>query len=133
MKKKNIMSELPKGVELLRDPLLNKGTAFTQAEREALGLAGLLPARVDSLEDQVERAMSNVRAKSSDLEKYIYLTGLQERNKTLFYRLLIDHLAEIMPIVYTPTVGKACQEYGRILRSSHEGICKCLRMSPQNK
>ncbi len=122
MKKKNIMSELPKGVELLRDPLLNKGTAFTQAEREALGLAGLLPARVDSLEDQVERAMSNVRAKSSDLEKYIYLTGLQERNKTLFYRLLIDHLAEIMPIVYTPTVGKACQEYGRILRSSHEGL-----------
>ena len=122
MKKKNIISEIPKGVELLRDPLLNKGTAFTQAEREALGLAGLLPARVDSLEDQVERAMSNVRAKSSDLEKYIYLTGLQERNKTLFYRLLIDHLAEIMPIVYTPTVGKACQEYGRILRSSHEGL-----------
>ncbi|MFA5168215.1 MAG: NAD-dependent malic enzyme [Candidatus Omnitrophota bacterium] len=122
MKKKKIENNFPKGVELLRDPMLNKGTAFTLEEREAFGLLGLLPVRVDSLEDQAQRAMDNVRRKSSDLEKYIYLTGLQERNKTLFYRILIDHLAEVMPIVYTPTVGKACQEYGHIFRSSHEGL-----------
>jgi len=120
--KKKVQNDFPKGIDLLRDPMLNKGTAFTRAEREALGLSGLLPVRVDSLEDQVQRVMSNVRAKSSDLEKYIYLTGLQENNKTLFYRTLIDHLTEMMPIVYTPTVGKACQEYGRIFRSSHEGL-----------
>ena len=122
MKNKETKQTFPKGAELLRDSLLNKGTAFTQAEREALGLVGLLPPRVSILEDQVSRAMSNFRQKTTDLEKYIYLTGIQERNKTLFYRVLVDHLAEVMPIVYTPTVGKACQEYGNISRSSHEGL-----------
>ncbi len=122
MKKKNEAADFPKGRELLRDSVFNKGMAFTQEERDALGLSGLLPVHVDSLKDQVVRAMRNVRAKTSDLEKYIYLTGLQERNKTLFFRLLIDHMAEVMPIVYTPTVGKACQEYGSIFRSSHEGL-----------
>ena len=109
MKNKETKQTFPKGAELLRDSLLNKGTAFTQAEREVLGLVGLLPPRVSILEDQVSRAMSNFRQKTTDLEKYIYLTGIQERNKTLFYRVLVDHLAEVMPIVYTPTVGKACQ------------------------
>ena len=121
MKKKS-ENDFMKGMELLRDPMRNKGTAFTQAEREALGLLGLLPSRVDSMENQVKRALESVRRKSSDLEKYIYLTALQECNKTLFYRLLIDYMAELMPIVYTPTVGQACQEYGHIFRSSHEGL-----------
>ena len=122
MKKKNIASDLPRGRELLRDPMLNKGMAFTQEEREAFGLLGLLPPHVNSLQDQVQRVMDNVRSRSSDLEKYVYLTGIHERNKTLFFRVLVDHMAEVMPIVYTPTVGKACQEYGNIFRSSHEGL-----------
>ncbi|HNX68638.1 MAG TPA: NAD-dependent malic enzyme [Candidatus Omnitrophota bacterium] len=122
MATKDEKNGFPKGAELLRDPMLNKGTAFTQEEREQFGLLGLVPARVSSMDQQVERAMNNVRRKSSDFEKYIYLTGIQERNKTLFYRILIENLAEVMPIVYTPTVGKACQEYGYILRSSHEGL-----------
>ena len=122
MKKKNSKNDLLKGRELLRDPMLNKGMAFTPDEREAFGLLGLLPPHVSSLQDQVQRVMDNVRSKSSDLEKYVYLTGIHERNKTLFFRVLIDHMAEVMPIVYTPTVGKACQEYGSIFRSSHEGL-----------
>ena len=92
MKKKNIPNDFPKGVELLRDPMLNKGTAFTQKERESLGLLGFLPSRVNSIESQVERVMDSIRRKSTDLEKYVYLTALQDRNKTLFYRVLIDHL-----------------------------------------
>jgi malate dehydrogenase (oxaloacetate-decarboxylating)(NADP+) len=127
MKTKKAGNDFPQGVELLRDSMLNKGTAFTEAEREALGLVGLLPVRVNSLADQVHRVMDNVRRKSSDLEKYIYLTGIHERNKTLFFRVLMDHMAEVMPIVYTPTVGKACQEYGSILRSSHEGLFVAAR------
>ena len=122
MKKKNSKNDFPKGRELLRHPILNKGMAFTLEEREALGLSGLLPFHVNSLQDQVQRVMENVRSKSSDLEKYVYLTSIHERNKTLFFRILIDYMAEIMPIVYTPTVGKACQEYGNIFRSSHEGL-----------
>ncbi|HOW58593.1 MAG TPA: NAD-dependent malic enzyme [Candidatus Omnitrophota bacterium] len=122
MKKKTIKKIYPKGVDLLRDPLLNKGTAFTQKEREALGLLGFLPARVNSMKNQVMRVMDNIRGKSTALEKYVYLTALHDRNKTLFYRVLIDHLEEVMPIVYTPTVGQACLEYGHIFRSSTQGL-----------
>ncbi len=107
---------LPHGAELLQDPILNKGTAFTEAERDALGLRGLLPPRVLSEELQITRILESVHKKNSPLEKYIYMAGLQDRNATLFYRLLIDNLDELMPIVYTPTVGQACQEYGHILR-----------------
>ena len=107
---------LPTGAALLRDPVLNKGTAFTEEERDALGLRGLLPPRVHSQEEQVARVLANLRRKSSDLEKYIFLAALQERNETLFYRVLVDRMEEMMPLVYTPTVGQACVEYGHILR-----------------
>ncbi len=100
----------------MRTPLLNQGTAFTRPEREALGLRGLLPPRVITLEAQAGRIMENLRRKTSDLEKYVYLIDLEDRNETLFYRVLIDNLEELMPIVYTPTVGQACQEYGHIFR-----------------
>lgn len=108
---------LPKGVPLLKDSLLNKGTAFTGEERNALGLRGLLPPRIFPMSQQVERALMQLRRKESDLERYIFLAALQQRNETLFFRLLLDHLEETMPIIYTPTVGQACLEYGGIFRS----------------
>jgi malate dehydrogenase (oxaloacetate-decarboxylating)(NADP+) len=105
-----------RGLDLLRDPLLNKGTAFTERERDVLGLRGLLPPKVNTLEEQLGRVLATVRAKPSDLERYIYLTALQDRNEVLFYRLLVDNLDELMPIIYTPTVGQACQRYSQIFR-----------------
>ncbi|MFZ4778381.1 MAG: NAD-dependent malic enzyme [Terrimicrobiaceae bacterium] len=110
-------TNFPKGVALLKDSLQNKGTAFSDEERDALGLRGLLPPRIFPMEQQVERALMQFRKKESDLERYIFLTSLQQRNETLFFRLLLDHLEETMPIIYTPTVGQACLEYGGIFRS----------------
>jgi malate dehydrogenase (oxaloacetate-decarboxylating)(NADP+) len=107
---------LPAGVELMQNPILNKGTAFTEEERESLGLRGLLPPDVQTMKQQVKRVMENFRRKETDLGKYIHMLSLQDRNETLFYRVLIDHLEEMMPIIYTPTVGKACQLYGHIFR-----------------
>ncbi len=107
---------LPRGEEILHDPLLNKGTAFTQAERQALGLVGLLPPHVHRLEEQVARVMDNYRNKQTDLERYIHLVSLQDRNETLFYRVVVDHVEEMMPIIYTPTVGQACQQWGHLFR-----------------
>jgi malate dehydrogenase (oxaloacetate-decarboxylating)(NADP+) len=103
-------------MQYLHDPALNKGTAFTEAERDALGIRGLLPPGINTLEEQVMRVMGNYYRKTSDLEKYIFLVALQDRNQTLFYRVIIDHLEEMMPIIYTPTVGLACQEYVHIYR-----------------
>jgi malate dehydrogenase (oxaloacetate-decarboxylating)(NADP+) len=111
------VTNMPTGVDLLHEATLNKGTAFTEEEREALGLEGLLPPYVNSLETQVIRVMENFHKKPTDLEKYIYLMSLLSRNETLFYRVVMDKIEEMMPIVYTPTVGRACQEYGHILRS----------------
>ena len=111
-----IPAVLPRGAALLRDPLLNKGTAFTEAEREALGLRGLLPHHVNTQAQQVNRVLENFRRKTTDLEKYINLTALHDRNETLFFRVLADHLDEMLPIVYTPTVGLACQEFGHIFQ-----------------
>jgi malate dehydrogenase (oxaloacetate-decarboxylating)(NADP+) len=105
-----------RGIDLLHEPLLNKGTAFTEEERDALGLRGLLPPRVLSQELQVTRVLENLRGKPTDLEKYIALASLQDRNETLFYRVVIDHLEEMMPLIYTPTVGEACRAYGHIFR-----------------
>lgn len=104
------------GVDILNDSRLNKGTAFTEHERVRLRLRGLLPARVDTIEEQLTRTMENYRAKPNDLERHIYLTALHDRNETLFYRMLIEHMEEMMPIVYTPTVGQACRLYGHIFR-----------------
>jgi len=122
MSKKKMGKKLPKaasigrGVDLLNDPTLNKGTAFTEEEREKLGLRGLLPPHVHTQAEQVARVMENFNRKPNSLEKYIHMTALQERNETLFYRVMLDHIVEMMPIVYTPTVGQACQEYGHIFR-----------------
>ena len=106
------------GEALLHDPLLNKGTAFTPTERRALGLTGLLPPHVHRLEEQVARVMDNYRSKQTDLERYIHLVSLQDRNETLFYRVVVDHIEEMMPIIYTPTVGQACQQWGHLFRRS---------------
>lgn len=108
--------DIPTGVALLNNPLYNRGTGFTLAEREAFNLVGLLPPRVLSMEHHAARILQNFHKKPTDLEKYVYLIDLHDRNQTLFYRILIDNLEEMMPIVYTPTVGQACQQYGHIFR-----------------
>ncbi len=105
-----------RGIDLLRDPLLNKGTSFTEDEREAYGLHGLLPPHVTTIDQQVARVMETYRKSGDILNRFIQLRDLQDRNETLFYRVVLDHIEEIMPIIYTPVVGKACQEYGNIYR-----------------
>ena len=104
------------GIAVLRDPLLNKGTAFTQEERDALGLRGLLPAHVLSLEEQAARVLENLRRLPDDLEKYVALNALHDRNETLFLRVVCDNIDAIQPLIYTPTVGLACQRYGHIFQ-----------------
>jgi len=113
----NPPSALHQGVKILHDPVRNKGTAFTHAEREALKLRGLLPARVHSMAEQELRVLGNVREKATDLERYLYMIALQDRNENLFYRVVMNNIEEMMPILYTPTVGKACQEFQHIYRS----------------
>ncbi len=105
-----------RGVDLLHDPMLNKGTAFTERERDALGLRGLLPPRVSTQEQQVSRVLENIRRKTSVIEKYIYLAALQDRQENLFYRVVMDNLEEMIPIIYTPGVGQGCVEFGHIFR-----------------
>jgi malate dehydrogenase (oxaloacetate-decarboxylating)(NADP+) len=104
------------GVKILHDPIRNKGTAFTNADREALNLTGLLPPRVHSPEEQELRVLGNIRNKPTDLDRYLYLVALQDRNETLFYRVVMNNIEEMMPLIYTPTVGKACQEFQHIFR-----------------
>jgi malate dehydrogenase (oxaloacetate-decarboxylating)(NADP+) len=104
------------GVALLRDPALNKGTAFTDVERDKLGLRGLLPPHVADQQEQVGRVLENIRKLREPLNKYVLLESLQDRNETLFYRVVIDNIDEMLPIIYTPTVGLACQQFGHIYR-----------------
>lgn len=105
-----------RGRELLNDPILNRETAFSFDERDQLGLRGLLPEGVESLQQQMERVTQNFAAKSSDLERYIFLMALQDRNETLFYSTILNHMKAMMPIIYTPTVGEAALNYGAIFR-----------------
>jgi len=105
-----------KGRALLLDPLTNKGSAYTIQEREELDLQGLVPPTVSTMQQQLDRCYENFVAKTANLEKFIYLSGLQDRNETLFYRLVLEHIDEMMPIVYTPVVGEACQKYSHIYR-----------------
>ena len=111
-------AKLPRGLDLLHDPLLNKGTAFTEAERDALGLRGLLPPHVHSQEEQAARVMQNLRHYSDPLDKFMALNALHNRNESLFFRVVCDNIDEIQPLVYTPTVGLACQRFGHIFQAS---------------
>lgn len=108
--------EMPQGVKMLHDPLRNKGTAFTETERKRLKLHGLLPPRVTTLDQQELRILTNLRECPTNVDRYLYLIGLQDRNETLFYRIATRHIEEVMPLIYTPTVGEACQKYGQIFR-----------------
>ena len=104
------------GLDMLRDPRYNKGTGFTREEREKYGLMGLLPDMVSTLEMQIQRIEGHIKSLPTDIEKYVYFSDLQERNESLFYRILMGNPEAYMPVVYTPTVGLACQTFGRIYR-----------------
>ena len=109
-------SDIPRGMDLLNRQGLSKGTAFTEEERKEFGLQGLLPPHVETLEEQVARAYEAYQRKENDLERHIYLRALQDTNEVLFYRLLLDHIEEMTPIVYTPTVALACEQFSHIYR-----------------
>jgi malate dehydrogenase (oxaloacetate-decarboxylating) len=120
--------EVPfKGRRLVEHPMYNKGTAFSEEERETFELTGLFPERVSNLDVQTKRSYGHFSAKTTNLEKYIYLISLQDRIETLYYRLLVDHLEEMLPIVYTPTVGEACMQFSHIFRRS-----RGLYITPNN-
>jgi malate dehydrogenase (oxaloacetate-decarboxylating)(NADP+) len=106
----------PRGIALLREPLLNKGTGFSEKERDALGLRGLLPAHVLTMKAQAERVLNNLRRLPNDLERYVALNALHDRNEALFFRVVSDNIDEIQPLIYTPTVGLACQRFGHIFQ-----------------
>ena len=109
------------GPSLLETPLLNKGSAFTNEERIEFNLVGLLPQNVESIEEQLERAYHQYTLCQNNLDKHIYLRAIQDDNETLFFRLLEEHLEEMLPIIYTPTVGEACEEFSNIYRN-HRGL-----------
>src|SRR5690606_27604280 len=105
-----------RGLDLIRNPMLNKGTAFSAEERQRFGLDGLLPVRTKNIAQQAERIYAQLQAQPDDLQKYVLLGALQNRNVHLFHRVLGDHLEELMPIVYTPTVGTATQRFSRVFQ-----------------
>jgi malate dehydrogenase (oxaloacetate-decarboxylating)(NADP+) len=126
------MADDARGTALLHDPRLNKGTAFTAEERRELGLEGLLPPAVVTLELQVARVHSEIDGLQDDLQKYLVLSDLQARNERLFYAVLMSDPAKYMPLVYTPTVGEACQKFSGIFRATrgmYLPITACRRSS----
>ena len=110
------MARLYTSFDLLYNPRLNKGTAFSEEERKRLGLIGLIPDGVEDSETQLQRQRIQLEQKPTALDKYVYLSELQDRNERLYYQLLTSDPAEFMPLVYTPTVGEACQKFGHIMR-----------------
>jgi malate dehydrogenase (oxaloacetate-decarboxylating) len=131
--------ESSRGTDILNTPLVNKGTAFTEKERARFGLQGLLPPQVETLDEQVVRAYEAFQKKDNDLERHIYLRALQDTNEVLFYRLLVDHIEEMTPLVYTPTVATAIEQFSHIYRKarglfipypSHDSIPQLLRNRP---
>ena len=107
-----------RGTDILNEPLLNKGTAFSEEERDQLGLRGLVPPKVTAIEEQVIRVLENYGRKTDPLEKFIFLASLHDRNETLYYKVLTENLMKMTPIVYTPVVGDACQQFGHIYRKN---------------
>ena len=133
-------SGLSRGIDLLRDPLLNKGTAFSEEERDALGLHGLLPARVHTQKEQMARMLQQLRHMADPLDQYVALNALHDRNEALFFRVICDHVDEMQPIIYTPTVGLACQRFGQIFQrprglfitaNDHGRVAEVLRNWPR--
>ena len=117
-----------RGVEVLRDRKISKSTAFSLEEKEQLGLRGLLPYTISTQEIQKLRVIENIRNKKSNIEKYIFLSALQDRNERLFYRTVIDYMEELLPIIYTPTVGEVCKQFSHIYR-----IDKGFYITPEDK
>ena len=115
------------GFELLHNPILNKGSGFTKEERKLFKIEGFLPPAVSTFEEQLSRTYENYRSKTSNMERYIFLRSLQDRNEVLFYALLIKHLGEMISVVYTPTVAQACQTYSHIFR-----FARGIFLSPEN-
>jgi malate dehydrogenase (oxaloacetate-decarboxylating)(NADP+) len=118
LQENQVSSTTLRGIDVLNNPVLNKGTAFNEQEREKLGLVGLLPPSIESIDRQVERVLGHLEQKPSDLERYIYLIGLEDRNETLFYKVVMLDPERFLPIVYDPTVGEACLKFGHIYRRS---------------
>lgn len=117
-----------RGVEVLRDRTISKSTAFTKEERESYGLRGLLPYAIGSQETQMNRVMANIRRKESDIEKYIFMSALQDRNEKLYYKTVMENIKELLPIIYTPTVGQVCKEFSQIYRND-----KGFFITPEDK
>ena len=122
------MNTSKKGFDVLHDGALNKSDAFNQEERAQMNLKGLLPHAISSQELQVKRVIHGLNRKAFDIERYILLSGLQDRNENLFYRVVIEHIEQIMPLIYTPTVGQACKEFSQIFRRS-----KGFYITPEDK
>src|SRR5260370_10320396 len=127
------------GYDLINSPLLNKGTAFTEHERDLFDLHGLLPPTISTLDEQVARRLQALRQLPNDFERYVFLRGLQDTNEVLFYALLVRNLEELLPIVYTPTVGLGCQHFSHAFRRPralfltipHQGRIKSILSHPR--
>ena len=118
----DVVPSMVNGLDYLRDPKLFKGMAFSLEERQTLGIHGLLPPRIKTLDEQAENCMRNLRRFQDPLNQYMYMVDLLDRNEKLFYKLLSENTMELMPIVYTPTVGLACQKFGLAFKRPQVGI-----------